>query len=420
MNRRDTFGVTFTTRKIKEKKDGTTPVLCRITLHGKRIEINTRVYVTSGLWAQYQSDVHSRKKNLTTVRDSLRAFEQMVYSRYRELKVDNTIVNAFELKRAISGVATQRLTVLQLAQEFYDHKETKVGSLLDRATLNKYRTTFEYLREFIAAEYQSPDVPLTYINFRMIARFDEFLRCRKNNANNGTVNHLRRLKSMAEYGTQCGYLNKSEFATYKMRIIPKQPVFLEWQELQQIQGKKFEITRLEDVKNLFLFSCYTGLAFIDAQNLKRENLQESADGRLWIITHRKKTDTSVTVPVLLQARAILDYYANDAGCAGKDLLLPRISNQRMNSYLKEIADLCGITKELTSHVGRFTFATTICAANNVPIDTAQKMLGHTKIQTTQHYYRTSRERIGRDMDALQDKLQAIASQHDILNSTKQN
>jgi integrase len=418
MNTRDTFGVSFCLRKNKQRKDGTIPVMCRITMKGERIELNTRVNVNLEQWREYQSNPLSRKKNLSDLRDVLRQYEEMVYSKYRELNRGNDSFSLQGLKRIITGVADKQLSIIQLSERFYQFKAAKVGSLLDTGTLHKYRTTFDYLKEFIITAYKSQDLPLSIITFNFIAAYETFVRQKKNNANNGTVNHLRRLKSMIEYGVNCGVIKHNPFNSYSMRIIPRQPVFLEWEELQRIHKKKFTIQRLEDVKNLFLFSCYTGLAFIDVQSLTTQNILKGPDGRDWIITRREKTNTEVNVPLLQQAQEILLYYQLHKRLADNNRLLPRISNQKMNAYLKEIADICCIQKPLTSHLGRFTFATTICAANNVPIDTAQKLLGHTKIQTTQHYYRTNRERIARDMQALQEKLyETLGNAGEMLNNT---
>ncbi|WP_245553303.1 site-specific integrase [Echinicola vietnamensis] len=200
------------------------------------------------------------------------------------------------------------------------------------------------------------------------------------------------------------WIKKDPFLNYKFRYKKVQRQFLEMEELSRIESKEFTIARLDWVRDLFVFSCYTGLSYIDSTNLTQANIGKGIDGDLWLISKRKKTDEPVKLPLLPKAIEILDKYKDHPKAKANGTLLPPISNQKMNSYLKEIADLCDITKTLTHHTARHTFATTVTLMNGVPIETVSKMLGHTKIATTQIYSRVVEKKISEDMKGLRELL----------------
>jgi integrase len=179
--------------------------------------------------------------------------------------------------------------------------------------------------------------------------------------------------------------------------------FLSENELQAIHAKQFSSYRINQVKDIFLFCCYTGLAYIDIKQLTPAEITIGIDGEKWIYTSRQKTDTLTHIPLLPPALEILEKYKNDPSCNNKNVLLPVMSNQKMNSYLKEIGDVCGIQKNLTFHMARHTFATTITLSNNVPIETVSKMLGHRSLKQTQHYAKILDKKVSFDMNLLRNK-----------------
>ncbi|MFY7918741.1 MAG: site-specific integrase, partial [Chryseotalea sp.] len=176
------------------------------------------------------------------------------------------------------------------------------------------------------------------------------------------------------------------------------------EELDSIIEKKFSIERLKQVRDIFIFCCYTGLAYADVQKLSRDEITTGIDGEKWIWTSRQKTDTATRIPLLPQALEIINRYKDEPSCLNKGRLLPVLSNQKMNGYLKEIADACGITKKMTFHTARHTFATTVTLSNGVPIETVSKMLGHRNLKTTQHYAKILDIKVGADMRVLRERL----------------
>jgi len=201
-----------------------------------------------------------------------------------------------------------------------------------------------------------------------------------------------------------GILIGDPFANYKIRLEKVDRGYLTEDEIKIILKKKMVSERLEQVRDVFIFSCFSGLAYVDVANLKEDNIRKSFDGNLWIITKRQKTNTDVNVPLLDIPKMILEKYK---GKLPNGKVLPIISNQKLNAYLKEIADVCGIKKNLTFHLARHTFATTTTLAKGVPIETVSKMLGHTNIETTQIYARITNNKISNDMQGLDKKFVGI-------------
>jgi len=222
--------------------------------------------------------------------------------------------------------------------------------------------------------------------------------------NNGIMKHIERLRKMINLAIKLDWLSKDPFASFKKHYEKVERYCLNASELDTLAKKKFKIDRIKNVRDMFLFCCYTGLAYIDLTELKPENIVTGVDGELWVYTNRAKTDTSVRVPILPQARELMEMYYDDPRAQNNGTVFPVISNQRMNGYLKEIADVCGITKTLTFHIARHTFATTVTLSNGVPIESVSKMLGHTSIRTTQIYAKVVEAKLSEDMGKLKDRL----------------
>ena len=222
---------------------------------------------------------------------------------------------------------------------------------------------------------------------------------------------------MVVHSLKSGWLQKDPFTGFNMGLREVQREAITDEELKLMTDKKFVIDRLCQVRDIFLFSCYTGLAYVDIQKLKRSEITMGIDGIKWIFTRRQKTETPSRIPILPQAQEVIDRYVNDPKCIAMGKVLPILSNQKMNAYLKEIADCCGISKNLTFHIARHTFATTITLSNGVPIETVSKMLGHKSLKTTQHYANILDKKVSQDMQALKERLN-LKNLPDFVSNTK--
>jgi site-specific recombinase XerD len=254
------------------------------------------------------------------------------------------------------------------------------------------------------------DIGLKEINFKFVTGFEYYLKSfkpldhQKPLGNNGVMKHMERFRKMINVALKNEWMEKDPFKAYKPKFTKYERGFLTEEELQTIEQKEFNIERLQFVKDLFIFSCYTGLTYTDTINLTPANLIRGIDGDYWLITSRQKTGTSVKIPLLPKALKIIDNYRSNPKSIADGSLFPKISNQRLNGYLKEMADLCSINKNLTFHLARHTFATTVTLSNGVPIESVSKMLGHTKITTTQVYAKVIERKLSDDMKSLKLKL----------------
>ena len=270
----------------------------------------------------------------------------------------------------------------------------------------------KYIFKFLKEKRRRLDIHLSELNYQFITDFERFLRShtptdhRRGLANNGVMKHLERLRKMIGLGIKLEWLERDPFQQYQLKFQRVERGYLTDEELSAIEKKTFSIERLQMVKNMFVFACYTGLSYSDLIQLKPENIQIGIDGESWIKTNRQKTKTPVTTPLLPEAMELILRYKNDPRANSTGTIFPCISNQKLNSYLKEIADLCSINKNLTFHLARHTFATTVTLTNGVPIETVSKMLGHTKIATTQIYARVLEKKIGEDMALLRSRMQS--------------
>lgn len=214
------------------------------------------------------------------------------------------------------------------------------------------------------------------------------------------MKYLSNFRKIVNICIRNGWLQKDPFIAFKMTKREVERTALTEFELQTLAVKKFSIERLTIVKDIFLFSCFSGLAYSDVKKLRRSEIVIGIDGEKWLISRRQKTDITARIPLLQQALDIIDRYENNPQCILENRVLPVLSNQKMNAYLKEIADLCGINKNLTYHIARHTFATTVTLSNGVPIETVSKMLGHRNLKTTQHYAKILDIKISADMKQL--------------------
>ena len=255
--------------------------------------------------------------------------------------------------------------------------------------------------EFMKKKYNITDIPLREIKYQFIVDLEFFLRTEYKYSQNTTYKCMKFFKQVINKAIRAGMITVDPFNGYKISIERVDRGFLSEDDLTKMMSKTFASKRLEQVRDIFIFACFTGLAYIDLANLRVDNIQKMFDGRLWIVTHRQKTNTKVTVPLLPPALKILKKYEGEF-VDGK--ILPIITNQKMNCYLKEISEICGIEKNLTFHLARHTFATTMTLGKGVPIETVSKMLGHTNVQTTQIYARITNDKISKDMNWLSQNL----------------
>lgn len=289
--------------------------------------------------------------------------------------------------------------------------EERIGVDVVKSTLVKYKTVLYKLRTFLYKKLNRKDIHLKELNLKFVIDFENYLKVDCSISHNTCMKYIRDLKKVLNMAVDNEWLDKNPFSRFKCSYKKVVREILTDNELSLLSEKEFSIQRLEEVRDIFLFCCYTGYAFVDVEKLSQNDVAIGIDGGKWIFTNRKKTGTSSNVPLLPPAQEIIEKYTNHPACNEKGKLLPVKSNQKMNAYLKEVADLCGISKKLTMHIARHTFAITITLSNGVPIETVSKLLGHTKLATTQIYAKVLEHKVSADMSVLKQKYQSQPSEN---------
>jgi len=407
MKNSNSFSILIWTSKAKADSNGQIPLYARVTVMGKRAEISLKKKVNPKKWDAKSGFMKGSGDDVRTVNNYINQVTNEIFRIYSDLQSTGEFISADDIKNKFTGQAVVRRTLLEVFDEHNKDVESLVGKDYVKATLTKYKTIRGKVAEFINHKYGKQDIHLEVLEYAFITGFEKYLKIQGGIDHNTAMSYIKRLKRIINISVSNQWLSFNPFAVFKCtaRKVVRQE--LTEDELQRLTDKQFKVKRLEEVRDCFLFSCYTGYAFVDAYKLSNENIVKGKDGELWINTSRTKTEIIANVPLLPQAFAIINKYKTHEGCVVSNQLLPMKSNQKMNAYLKEISDLCGIEKNLTTHIARHTFATTVTLENDVPIESVSKMLGHTKITTTQIYARVKEKKVGSDMKALKLKMELL-------------
>ena len=349
---KSTFRVLFYLKKGSEKKNGEVMIMARITIDGKLCQFSTKQSILPNNWSVASGKAKGKDAGkINALLDDIRSALNTIY---HEMQRRDNYVTAEKVKNEFLGHTEKHETILSLFQKHNDNMKQLVGISRTIATYRKYEVTRRHLADFIHDKYNLSDIPIREITPMFITDFELYLRTACKCGYNTAAKFLLFLKSIIIVARNNGILTKDPFANYKIQMKKVDRGYLTEDEIKIILKKKMVSERLEHVRDLFIFSCFTGLAYSDVANLREENIRKSFDGKLWIMTKRQKTNTDVNVPLLDIPKMILKKYK---GKLPNGKILPVISNQKLNAYLKEIADICGIKKNLTFHLARHT---TIC------------------------------------------------------------
>lgn len=405
MRSTNTFGIHFVLR-MSRGKNGMAAIYARIVVNKSRCEVALKRMVEMTDWNKSRGLAKPKNGTLKSLNSYLEQTRSMLASHYQEFIISKQLVTAEAVKNKFLGIREQENTLLSLI----DYHNLQMKEVLAHGTIKNYYTTAKYLKEFVSVQFKKQDIYLTELDYQFITHFEYFLRTyvptdhHKGMENNGVMKHLERFRKIIRLAVKLGWIEKNPFELFKLKMQKVERGYLTNEELISIEEKVFTLQRIQYAKDLFVFSCYTGIAYIDVMQLTPDNIILGIDGNYWIKTIREKTDTSVNVPILPKAAYIIAKYKDNPRSIAKGSLFPVISNQKLNSYLKEVADLCGIKKNLTFHLARHTFATSVTLSNGVPIETVSKMLGHTTIRTTQIYAKVVEQKVSQDMTNLRNLL----------------
>ncbi len=398
------ISILFYGRKAKTTRDNLLPIYLRVTLQGQRLELSTHRYVSPERWSAEAGKVKGSSAEARSVNAYLDTLRAKAYGHHRELLEEGRPVTVESFKEKWMGVEEKSVLLLEVFQMHNDQMSKLVGKDYALGTMDRYSTSLQHTRDFIRWKYGAEDIDVKKLSYSFITDYEFWFKTVRNCAHNTTMKYLANFKKVIHLCLKNGWLERDPFLGYKMSKREVIREHLTEAELQRMAAKDFATDRLIQVRDVFLFSCYTGLAYADVQKLKRSEIGEGMDGERWIFTRRQKTETPSRIPLLPVALAILDRYKEHPQCLYQGKVLPVLSNQKMNAYLKEIADVCGIRKTLTFHIARHTFATTVTLSNGVPIETVSRMLGHRNLKTTQHYAKILDRKVSDDMQQLRERL----------------
>jgi integrase len=401
-----TLKVLFFLRTRTSYVSGPAPIYMRVTVEGDRFEMATQREVDPEKWDNKACRmVRSKKESTRELNYYLDMLQGKVFEAQREMVSLGIEITANKVKNFILGKDIEESkTLLEVYNQHVEEVRALVGKEYAQGTLKRFKAALTSLQAYLKHKGKV-DVPLTDLDHQFITGYEFFLKSVRNVEHNTAMGIIKKLKKIVRICVANDWMEKDPFMNYKVKIRDTNRPFLLQDELDKIMALKFTAERLANVRDIFVFCCYTGLAYADVQKLRRIDIVIGHDGEKWIHTERVKTETATRVPLLPEAMKIMDAYKDHPQCVNQGKLLPVLSNAKMNEYLKEIADRCEINKKMTFHTARHTFATTVTLTNGVPIETVSKMLGHKTLRTTQQYAKILDQKVSEDMKALSAKLQ---------------
>ena len=401
---RKRFGVTYFLRKARTNKAGLTPILARITTNGISKEIYIQCSVPADKWNQSKERATGKDKLCQQVNSYLDDYRARILAVRQELISKGYEGNCIQIKEQLQHPATFSIMVLAELAKYCEKRQTEVGVRITQLTANKYHRVLRYLREYVASAYRKEDLLLSAVGYEFLDGFNTDLQAAHKCKHNGAVNLLDCVKNFTRYCLRSEWIEKDPFRNYELKEEHnKEKDHLTREELEKLVQNRLPNERLDRIRDVFAFCCFTGLAFTDAEHLRREHIRTDDNGTTWIYKPREKTAVMSRIPLLPYPMILLEKYERDAELRATGKLLPVPSNQKMNAYLKEIADICNIPKHLTTHTARHTFAT-LAIEYGMPIDIIAKILGHTNTNMTRRYAKFSEQLIGREMRKMNEQM----------------
>ncbi len=406
MRSKTNFRVSFFLKKTKLLKNGEASVAMRITVDGQRVENNIRKSILPNLWDQSKERAKGTSTSAVDLNRFIEEARVRIHQIITELQQEGAEINPLIVQQRFYGVGQvrkQERTILQVIQEHNDEAKQLIGKDFVEITWRRYETMKRYLGELIKQKYDVDDLPLSDFTGEVIRAYEVYLKTEKDLCQNTLIRYMKALKKITNRCLANDWIHKDPFAGIKFREDPTDPEFLTLEEVDRIYNCNPGSKRLEVIRDMFLMSAFTGLAFSDVSQLTEDHIVTDNDGNKWIRKPRQKTKQMSNIPLLDIPLAIIEKYQGDKKAAKKGVLLPIPCNQVMNRYLKEIATICKINKHLTMHTARHTYAT-LCLSQGVSLKNVSKMLGHASVKMTERYARVLDSSILRDMNAIRDTL----------------
>jgi len=395
----------FYIKKSKLNKKGLTPILMRVTMDGKRSEINIGRSVDAEKWNSKTEKMMGRSVEANEVNDFIEIMRQKVKNVQKSFIEKNEPLYLSKFVKRFKGEEKDKSKMtLEVFKEHNEQMDRLADKSISKSTAKRYWTCYNHVEQFINEIYKMEDYRMKEIDHQFISKFEYFLKTTRECNHNSALKYVNNFKKIIRIALANQWIDRDPFYNFKVQFESVEREYLNEEEVQKLIDKDLHLDRLKLVRDMFVFSCYTGLAYSDVKKLSNADITKGIDGGKWIRIKRTKTKSLSSIPLLPVAEDIIDRYMEHPEVKAGQCILPVLSNQKSNAFLKEIAIMCGITKPLTTHLARHTFATTITLTNGVPIESVSKMLGHKDLRTTQHYAKIVDRKISDDMIMLREKL----------------
>jgi len=401
---KNTSSILFYIRRYRINKDGKAPIYLRITIKGKRADFTTNRFIIPDKWVVSGQMMKGSNEEARILNTYLTTLRNKVLQHINSLELQGMDVTIESLSQAVLGIDQEQHTLLELFNYHNDRMKSLIGLDYAIGTYKRYLVTKGKVEAFLKKQYKMDNISIDDLDHAFITNFEFYLKTVDKVQNNTAMKYIKNLKKVVKIAIENEWLDHDPFIRFKCSYKDPNRGYLTEDELSILETKTMPLQRLDQVRDMFIFSCYTGLAYADMEALTPTDVKFGIDGERWITTYRQKTDSRTSIPLLPKALEIINKYKNHPEASTKGMLLPVLSNQKLNAYLKEIATLCNINKQLTFHMARHTFATTITLTNGVPIETVSRMLGHTSIKTTQIYSKVVDSKVSDDMQSLKTLL----------------
>jgi site-specific recombinase XerD len=402
--KRATFNILFYIKRTKILKNGNSPIYLRITFNGESVETSLKRSINPLSWDTNRNKSKGKNESDRELNEYLNSIRAQLFLEQRNFQEMGKKPTAKLLLNTLIGKGEKQWSLVEL---FIDHN-SKLKKLIQKEfsplTLQRYDSALKHLKNYCIKQYKNEFLPIAEVDYKFITGFEYYLKTEALCQHNSSMKHIKALKKIIRIALANDYIRKDPFINYKITYKNVEREYLTDDELKLIINKDIGNKRLDLIRDLFVFECYTGIAYKDLATLKKDNIIKDSDGNLWIQLKRGKTGVACRIPIFPLTEDIINKYKLHPEIVVSEKLLPVPTNQKMNAYLKEIASICGINKDLHTHLARHTYATTITLSNGIPIETISKLLGHRKMQTTQIYARVIDKKVEKDIDLLRQKL----------------
>ena len=393
--------ILFVISANKTNQKGLCPLNCRITLNKQRKQFNTGLFVNPNYWENKLQKVNTQDHNYKFLNAQIEQIQIKINNItlvFQLQDVDCTLDNIYN--KYIGVEIKKKEYVLSYYKQYLSKIKKLVGLEIKDNTYNKFVYVGNHLEAFLKWKFKKTDFPLEELSLQFLDDFDYYLKTEKKQEQITINKTIQRLRTPIKQAISEGYLDRDPFILHKSKTVRKTVIFLTTEELKTLEEAVLQQKRLRTIQDLFIFCCYTGLAYNEMSHLEKKNIQLGFDDTNWIQMKREKTQRQISIPILPKAQEIIEKYSTDSNC-----IFPSISNQKFNSYLKEIADITGIEKRLTHHIARKTFASTVLLFNDVPMEIVSELLGHSNMVITQESYgKVVQKKVSEEMKRLKFKI----------------